>query len=140
MTITLGKLRLNMGCGATPTPGWLNFDNSLTVRLAKLPVLLKALRAAGAIADEQIRWAVVREPRIQWANAVRRTPCRTIPRHGDHRTPPMLQMPDARRLGRLSDAAVLVVRSGRTSRDGVLAVHQRLTEDRARVLGIVLNG
>jgi SAM-dependent methyltransferase len=31
------KLRVNVGCGATPTPGWTNFDNSLTVVLAKLP-------------------------------------------------------------------------------------------------------
>jgi len=26
-----GKLRINIGCGATPTPGWINLDNSLTV-------------------------------------------------------------------------------------------------------------
>jgi len=54
-------------------------------------------------------------------------------------TPPMLQMPDARLLGRMSDAVVLVVRAGRTSRDGALAARQRLTGDRTRVLGVVLN-
>jgi ubiquinone/menaquinone biosynthesis C-methylase UbiE len=27
--------RINVGCGQTPTPGWSNFDNSLSVRLAK---------------------------------------------------------------------------------------------------------
>jgi len=54
-------------------------------------------------------------------------------------TPPMLQMPDARLLGRMSDAVVLVVRAGRTSRDGASAARQRLTADHTRVLGVVLN-
>lgn len=26
---------MNIGCGRTPTPGWLNFDNSASVRFAK---------------------------------------------------------------------------------------------------------
>lgn len=30
-------IKMNVGCGATPTPGWVNVDNSLTVRLAGLP-------------------------------------------------------------------------------------------------------
>ncbi|MBF0177101.1 MAG: methyltransferase domain-containing protein [Magnetococcales bacterium] len=30
-------MRVNIGCGQTPTPGWDNFDNSLSVRLARLP-------------------------------------------------------------------------------------------------------
>lgn len=54
-------------------------------------------------------------------------------------TPPMLQMSDARLLGRMSDAVVLVVRAGRTSRDGAAAARQRFDEDRTRVLGVVLN-
>lgn len=29
--------RVNIGCGATPTPGWINLDNSLTVRIANGP-------------------------------------------------------------------------------------------------------
>lgn len=27
-------MRLNVGCGASPTPGWVNLDNSLSVRIA----------------------------------------------------------------------------------------------------------
>jgi capsular exopolysaccharide synthesis family protein len=54
-------------------------------------------------------------------------------------TPPMLQIPDARILGRMSDAVILVIRAGRTTRDMALAAKQRLTEDGARVLGTVLN-
>lgn len=30
-------IQVNVGCGATPTPGWLNFDNSPTLVLAMLP-------------------------------------------------------------------------------------------------------
>lgn len=33
------SLRLNVGCGASPTPGWLNLDNSPSVWLARLPWL-----------------------------------------------------------------------------------------------------
>jgi capsular exopolysaccharide synthesis family protein len=53
--------------------------------------------------------------------------------------PPLLNMPDARVLGRLADGVVLVVRSAQTTRDAALAANQRLTEDGTRVLGTVLN-
>ena len=53
--------------------------------------------------------------------------------------PPMLNMPDARVLGRLADGVVLVVRSAETMRDAALAAKQRLTEDGTRVLGTILN-
>ena len=32
-------VRLNIGCGMAPTPGWLNYDNSPSVWLARWPVL-----------------------------------------------------------------------------------------------------
>jgi receptor protein-tyrosine kinase len=54
-------------------------------------------------------------------------------------TPPMLQMPDARVLGRLADAVILVTRAGRTTRDAAIAANQRFAEDRTRVLGTILN-
>jgi capsular exopolysaccharide synthesis family protein len=54
-------------------------------------------------------------------------------------TPPMLQIADARLIGRMVDAVVLVARAGRTTRDAILAANQRLSEDRIRVLGTVLN-
>jgi succinoglycan biosynthesis transport protein ExoP len=53
--------------------------------------------------------------------------------------PPMLNMPDARVLGRLADGVVLVVRSAHTMRDAAVAANQRLTEDGTRVLGTILN-
>ncbi len=54
-------------------------------------------------------------------------------------TPPMMQIPDARILGRLSDAVILVIRAGHTTRDTALAARERLTADGTRVLGTILN-
>jgi polysaccharide biosynthesis transport protein len=54
-------------------------------------------------------------------------------------TPPMLLMPDARALGRVADAVVLIARSGQTSRDAIQAAYRRFVEDHTPVLGVVLN-
>jgi capsular exopolysaccharide synthesis family protein len=54
-------------------------------------------------------------------------------------TPPMLHIADARVLGRLADAVVLVLRAGLTTRDGAVAAKQRFAEDGTPVLGTVLN-
>ena len=54
-------------------------------------------------------------------------------------TPPMLQMPDARVLGRLTDAVLLVVRAGHTTRDAAMAARQRFEEDGTPLLGTILN-
>jgi hypothetical protein len=48
-------VRVNVGCGPCPTPGWVNVDNSLSVALAKLPRMLSsALSRAGMIRPEQV--------------------------------------------------------------------------------------
>jgi polysaccharide biosynthesis transport protein len=54
-------------------------------------------------------------------------------------TPPMLQIPDARILGRLSDKVVLVVRAARTTRDMAQSALQRLAEDGTRTTGAIMN-
>ena len=54
-------------------------------------------------------------------------------------SPPVLQIPDARVLGRVADAVVLVLRAGKTTRDAAQAVRQRLAEDGIPVLGVILN-
>jgi SAM-dependent methyltransferase len=46
-------IRLNVGCGPTPTEGWINYDNSWSVRLARRPGLVKAMAKAGLISDAQ---------------------------------------------------------------------------------------
>jgi Mrp family chromosome partitioning ATPase len=54
-------------------------------------------------------------------------------------TPPMLRMPDARVVGRIADAVILVTRAGHTTREATLAANHRFAEDRTRVLGTILN-
>jgi capsular exopolysaccharide synthesis family protein len=54
-------------------------------------------------------------------------------------TPPMLQMPDARVVGRMADAVILVARAGHTTREAAVAARGRLVEDDTRVLGTILN-
>jgi succinoglycan biosynthesis transport protein ExoP len=55
-------------------------------------------------------------------------------------TPPLLEMPDARMLGRLSDGVILVVRADQTSTEAVSLCTERLREDGTVLLGTVLNG
>lgn len=54
-------------------------------------------------------------------------------------TPPMLQIADARIIGRLADAVVLVVRANQTTRDAAQLVRRRLADDGTTVLGSILN-
>ena len=54
-------------------------------------------------------------------------------------TPPMLQIPDARVLGRMVDRVVLVTRAGKTTRAAAIAARQRFSEDGTKMLGTILN-
>ncbi|MEP7305908.1 MAG: polysaccharide biosynthesis tyrosine autokinase [Acidobacteriota bacterium] len=54
-------------------------------------------------------------------------------------TPPMINIADARIIGRLSDALILVVRSGTTTRDAALIAKARFAGDGTPVLGTILN-
>ncbi|MGA3026479.1 MAG: GNVR domain-containing protein [Bryobacteraceae bacterium] len=54
-------------------------------------------------------------------------------------TPPALELADARILGGLTDGVILVLRSGRTSREVAAATLRRFQEDGIAVLGAVLN-
>jgi capsular exopolysaccharide synthesis family protein len=54
-------------------------------------------------------------------------------------TPPMLQMADARVIGRCADAVILVVRANQTTRDAARMARQRLADDGTHVLGTILN-
>jgi capsular exopolysaccharide synthesis family protein len=55
-------------------------------------------------------------------------------------TPPVLHLSDARVIGRLADAVLLIVRAGQTTRDAALMVKQRFGEDGTQLLGSILNG
>ena len=47
------RMRINVGCGSTPTPGWENFDNSPSVLLARVPHAGRLLFAAHIIGERQ---------------------------------------------------------------------------------------
>ena len=54
-------------------------------------------------------------------------------------SPPMLHIPDARVIGRVSDATILVARAHHTTRSAISAARQLLFEDKSNVLGLILN-
>lgn len=69
-------MRVNIGCGATPTEGWVNLDNSWAVKAARQPLLLYGLKPFGILGKQSLGLAAAaRTENIQWANAVRRIPC-----------------------------------------------------------------
>ncbi|MCX7995338.1 MAG: polysaccharide biosynthesis tyrosine autokinase [candidate division WOR-3 bacterium] len=54
--------------------------------------------------------------------------------------PPALGIADARVLGKICDAIIVVVMSGKTSRDAVLEVKEELERAGEKIIGYVLNG
>jgi SAM-dependent methyltransferase len=67
--------RINIGCGDVPTRGWLNYDNSLTVRLAGWPWLARLLGAAGLLSPKQLGFiAAVRREGVRYADAINAIP------------------------------------------------------------------
>ncbi len=55
-------------------------------------------------------------------------------------TPPMINIADARVMGRHADGVIMIVRSGQTTRDAALTGKQRLVEDGSPLIGSILNG
>lgn len=65
------RVRVNVGCGQTPTKGWKNFDNSLSLRLAKIPILPGLLKTLGLIDQHQQQFvAFAKKNDIEYGNAV----------------------------------------------------------------------
>ena len=54
-------------------------------------------------------------------------------------TPPMMQISDARVLGQMADAVVLVLRAGQTTRGTARAAAERFRDDGTHLLGTILN-
>ncbi len=67
--------RINIGCGQTPTRGWLNYDNSLSVLLARRPFLSFFLERTGLLKPENESFiSAVQKRGILWADATKRIP------------------------------------------------------------------
>jgi SAM-dependent methyltransferase len=69
-------IRLNIGCGLSGTPGWVNFDNSLSVRIAHWPVIPAALARFGVLGEGSAELAAMAQRgTVRFANAATRIPC-----------------------------------------------------------------
>ncbi len=73
--------RINIGCGDVPTPGWLNYDNSPTVRIARWPLPARLidglLQRSGLLSPKQQQFVMtVRREGIRYANAIKSIPHR----------------------------------------------------------------
>lgn len=67
--------RLNIGCGDRPSVGWINYDNSLSVKLGRLPLIPVILARLGMIAKSQLNFArIAQESGIRYANVTQRIP------------------------------------------------------------------
>jgi predicted SAM-dependent methyltransferase len=68
-------MRINVGCGKTPTEGWRNFDNSLSLRIAKVPFSAALLRSLRLIQKPQYDYIQYnRSHNIEFGNAIKRLP------------------------------------------------------------------
>ena len=67
--------RINIGCGRSPTPGWINFDNSQSINIASSPIKYFVLRKLGFLSPQQIeniKW--LKENKISYADASKKLP------------------------------------------------------------------
>ena len=73
---TTSKLhRINVGCGSSPTDGWRNYDNSLSIRLARVPLLTEILRMFRLLSRAQFEYAkFARKNEVFHADVTRRIP------------------------------------------------------------------
>jgi hypothetical protein len=75
MAASTNLRRLNVGCGATPTNGWVNYDNSISIRLAAWPVVTSLLGRLGLLSDQQKHFiCIAKQNGIRYANAAKRIP------------------------------------------------------------------
>lgn len=67
--------RINIGCGQKPTKGWRNFDNSFSLRLAKIPFLPTILYKLGFLEVSQHQFIkFASENKIEYGDATKGLP------------------------------------------------------------------
>jgi len=68
-------MRVNVGCGATPTDGWANLDNSFSIRAARWPLLIRMLSMARILDKQSCKFAeIANDKNIRFANVSLRIP------------------------------------------------------------------
>lgn len=68
-------IRVNIGCGSTPINGWINYDNSLAIKLANSPILYSILKLFKLLNKRQIKnieWN--KRNKIFFADATKKIP------------------------------------------------------------------
>lgn len=68
-------LKINIGCGHTPTEGWRNFDNTPAIKLARSPVRYSVARLLGLLDEaqvENVEWN--RKNSVEFADATKHIP------------------------------------------------------------------
>ena len=68
-------IRINIGCGRTPTNGWLNLDNSPAIKLARYTAVYMVANALGFLSKPQldnIEWN--KKNKIKYADAAKKNP------------------------------------------------------------------
>lgn len=73
------SIKVNFGCGKTPTEGWLNYDNSPALKLAKSPLKYMLVKVMGLLNEQQIEnieWN--KENDINFADATKSIPLKTL--------------------------------------------------------------
>ncbi len=75
MNSCVTRVCVNVGCGASPTDGWINLDSSPSVRLCRRPLLLQLLRYTKLISNRNFGFAkVARQKGIQYGDVSKRLP------------------------------------------------------------------
>ncbi len=68
-------MKIHVGCGDSPIPGWRNFDNSISLRLAKMPLIPQLLWQAGLLNPHQYAYVQFAQARrIEYGDAVKGLP------------------------------------------------------------------
>lgn len=68
-------MRINIGCGMSPTENWINFDNSFSIKLSKYPTLIDLLYKLGLLNSTQLAYTkFCQSHNIKHANATKHIP------------------------------------------------------------------
>jgi SAM-dependent methyltransferase len=61
--------KLNVGCGQNPTSGWINYDNSICVKLAKVPFLISIVKTLKVLGVSRLKFVMTaKHYKIKWAD------------------------------------------------------------------------
>ena len=66
--------RVHIGCGMSTIPGWINCDNSFSVKIAKIPLLFFLTNRLGVLRDQMEFIKFCRHNHVLWVNATKKLP------------------------------------------------------------------